>query len=162
MLCDQCRERDAVVMVTSVVQDAVKQLNLCERCAAERGVETPSAAKNPIGELLSAVHAAPTAAGAASDAARCSFCQTSKHDFRASGRLGCAHCYGAFEASLRDLLRRVHGHSVHVGRRYHPPQPAVLGRAATLRELRARLERAVAGEEFETAASLRDEIRGLE
>ena len=161
MLCDQCRERDAVVMVTSVVQDAMKQLNLCERCAAERGVETPSAAKNPIGELLSAVHAAPTGGGG-SDAARCSFCQTSKHDFRASGRLGCAHCYGAFESSLRDLLRRVHGHSVHIGHSYRPPQPEMLEKAATLSELRARLQRAIEGEEFELAAALRDQIRGME
>jgi protein arginine kinase activator len=49
-----------------------------------------------------------------------------------------------------------------VGRRYRAPHGAVLERAATLRELRARLQRAVEGEEFEQAASLRDQIRGLE
>jgi protein arginine kinase activator len=160
MLCDQCRERDAVVMITSVQNDAVRQLNLCERCAAERGVETPSAQKSPLGELLHAVQQQVSVSG--QDAARCSFCQTTRGDFRSSGRLGCAHCYGAFESSLRDLLRRVHGHSVHVGYRYHPPQATNLERAATLRELRARLQRAIEGEEFETAAALRDEIRGLE
>ena len=63
---------------------------------------------------------------------------------------------------LQGHTRRVHGHSVHVGRRYDPPQGEVLERAATLSELRALLQRAVEGEEFETAASLRDKIRGLE
>ena len=161
MLCDQCRERDAVVMVTSVVQDAVKQLNLCERCAAERGVETPSAAKNPIGELLSAVHAAP-AGGGGSDAARCSFCQTSKHDFRASGRLGCARCYTAFERQLRDLLRRLHGNSRHAGRRYEPPALELLERAGSVAQLRERLRRAIDNEQFELAAELRDRLRAVE
>ena len=162
MLCDNCRERDAAVTLTTLENDAVRQLNLCERCAAERGVQTPSVhPKSPLGELLHAVQQQATL-GSGADAARCSFCQTSKSDFRASGRLGCAHCYGAFEQSLRDLLRRVHGHSVHVGRRYRPPHTAVLERAATLRELRARLQRAVEGEEFELAATLRDQIRGLE
>ena len=161
MLCDQCREHDAVVMVTTVENDLVRQLNLCERCAAERGVVKPSVTpKSPLTDLLHAVQQQATLGGA--DAARCSFCQTSKSDFRASGRLGCAHCYGAFEGSLRDLLRRVHGHAVHVGRRYRPPHAAVLERAATLRELRARLQRAVDGEEFELAAALRDQIRGME
>jgi protein arginine kinase activator len=160
MLCDQCRERDAAVTLTTMENDAVRQLHLCERCAAERGVPSTSVGKNPISGLLQQAVQHTVAAGA--DAARCSFCQTSKSDFRASGRLGCAHCYGAFEGSLRDLLRRVHGHAVHVGRRYHPPQVAVMERAATLSELRARLARAVEGEEFETAAALRDQIRGME
>ena len=160
MLCDNCQERDAAITLTTIENDAVRQLNLCERCAAERGVETPSAhVKSPLGELLHAVQQQATMSP--TDSARCSFCQTSKSDFRSSGRLGCAHCYGAFEQSLRDLLRRVHGHSVHVGRGYNSPQPAVMERAATLRELQARLDQAVAGEEFELAASLRDQIRGM-
>lgn len=169
MLCDHCGERDAAVLLTTIENDSVRQLNLCERCAAERGVETPSVLpKNPLGQFLQAVQQQATAASAAGggsareDAVRCTFCSTSLRDFRASGRLGCAHCYGAFERSLRDLLRRVHGHSVHVGRQYRPPHGEVLERAATLSELRARLERAVEGEEFEEAASLRDQIRGME
>ena len=96
------------------------------------------------------------------DAIRCSFCQTTLREFRASGRLGCAHCYGAFEASLRELLRRVHGNSRHVGRQYTAPHPSSLERATTLLELRDRLRRAVELEEFELAASLRDQIKVLE
>ena len=37
MLCDSCKERDAVVHVTQIQGGDVKQLNLCEKCAAERG-----------------------------------------------------------------------------------------------------------------------------
>ena len=77
-------------------------------------------------------------------------------------RLGCAHCYGAFEQSLRELLRRVHGSTKHEGWRYQARDPELVTRAETLRDLRDKLQRAVSGEAFETAASLRDQIRGLE
>jgi len=162
MLCDHCKERDGVVTLTTVEGDTVRQLTLCERCAAERGVETPSLQpKNPLGEFLQAVQqhgGLPPGV----EAAGCPICQTTLRDFRETGRLGCAACYDTFERSLRDLLRRVHGHSVHVGRQYEAPPTEVLMEAVTLTELRARLQRAVDGEEFELAATLRDQIRGLQ
>ena len=96
------------------------------------------------------------------DAVRCAFCSSPLRDFRARGRLGCAHCYGAFETSLRELLRRVHGNSRHAGRRYEPPRPDLLERDSTLGELRDRLRRAIESEQFELAADLRDRIRVLE
>jgi protein arginine kinase activator len=99
------------------------------------------------------------------DAVRCTFCSISLKDFRASGRLGCAHCYGAFESSLRELLRRVHGASRHAGRRYEPPHPESMAQppqATMLGELRDRLRAAIENEQFELAADLRDRIRVLE
>jgi protein arginine kinase activator len=161
MLCDQCHERDAVLNLTQIVENAVTQLHLCEKCAAERGIETTvSMPKHPLGEFLQAVQQ--QALQIPGDAARCAYCGTSLRDFRASGRLGCAHCYGAFEQSLRDLLRRVHGSAQHVGRSYQVPNPALLERDTSLGALRAQLQKAIESEEFETAARLRDEIRTLE
>lgn len=161
MLCDQCRERDAVLNLTQIVENAVTQLHLCEKCAAARGIETTvSMPKHPLGDFLQAVQQ--QALQLPGDAARCAYCGTSLRDFRASGRLGCAQCYGAFEHSLRDLLRRVHGSAKHVGRQYEVRNPDLLGRDAELGELRERLEQAIQSEEFETAAAIRDQIRTLE
>ena len=161
MICSQCQERDAVVHLTQIVENAVNQVHLCEKCAAERGIETSvSAPTHPLGEFLQAAqHQATQMPG---DAARCSYCGTSLRDFRESGRLGCARCYGAFEQSLKDLLRRVHGSATHVGRRYAGADEPALERDATLFELRGRLDDAIRGEEFELAATLRDQIRTLE
>ena len=39
MVCDNCHERDAVVNLTTIENNAVRQLHLCEQCAAERGAE---------------------------------------------------------------------------------------------------------------------------
>ena len=160
MLCDTCHERDAVVNLTTIENNAVHQLHLCERCAAERGVETTVAKpKHPLGEFLQAVHQQ-TAVSTADT--QCSFCNSTMADFRTTGRWGCARCYSTFEAGIRELLRRVHGNHRHVGRAYRPPMSEQLERSAVLGELRERLRRAIEGEQFEIAADLRDRIRVME
>ncbi|MEA3245263.1 MAG: UvrB/UvrC motif-containing protein [Gemmatimonadota bacterium] len=161
MICSQCQERDAVIHLTQIVENSVTQVHLCEKCAAERGIETTSSAPlHPLGDFLQA--AQQQALQMPGDAARCAYCGTSIRDFRSSGRLGCARCYGAFEHSLRDLLRRVHGSAAHVGRGYAAAAEPAVERDATLTDLRTRLADAIRGEEFELAASLRDQIRSLE
>ncbi|HET7632977.1 MAG TPA: UvrB/UvrC motif-containing protein [Gemmatimonadaceae bacterium] len=161
MLCDHCRERDAVVHLTQIENDTVNQIHLCERCAAERGVETTVAeTKHPLGELLHAVQAQMAPPDDAEGA--CSFCGTTMADFRARGRWGCPHCYTTFESSMRSLLRRLHGSTQHVGDRYDPPHSEAMERNARLLELRDRLQRAIDAEQFELAADLRDRIRVLE
>ena len=57
MLCDSCKERDAVVQVTQVTDPPVRQLNLCEKCAAERGIETHvTMPKQPLADVIQAVY----------------------------------------------------------------------------------------------------------
>ncbi len=161
MMCDTCRERDAVVHLTTIVENAVTQVHLCEKCAAAKGIETTIAVpKHPLGDFLHAVqHSSSAAAG---DQVRCAFCETTLRDFRASGRLGCAHCYTAFEGALRELLRRVQGGAQHAGRDYTAPAAAGSAEDGELATLRTRLQQAVVAEEFEAAAALRDQIRALE
>jgi protein arginine kinase activator len=161
MLCDNCKERDSVVALTRSDAQGVTVLHLCEKCAAERGIETQIAApKQPLTDFILAVQKQlPTTLV---ESSRCNFCSATLRDFKSSGRLGCAYCYQAFESSLRDLLRRVHGHSRHQGKRYQPPQPRVAEGATVLAELRDRLRRAIEQEQFEEAARLRDQIKVLE
>lgn len=161
MLCNSCNERDAVVHLTQIVNNQVTQLHLCESCAAERGVETTvSAPKHPLGEFLQAVQQQTALPGA--EGGQCTFCGSNLRDFRATGRWGCARCYVTFEASMRELLRRVHGSSRHVGRAYHPPRDESMARSSRLGELREQLRRAIELEQFELAADLRDRIRESE
>ena len=161
MLCDSCKERDAVVNLTQIVENVVSHLHLCERCAADRGVEpTVGMPQHPLGQFLAEVQQ--QVAVPATEVGRCSFCGASMKDFRASGRLGCARCYPTFEGSLRELLRRVHGHSRHVGRVYEPPAPETMEQDSIRGELRERLRRAIESEQFELAAELRDKIRVLD
>jgi protein arginine kinase activator len=159
MMCDVCKEREHVVKLSKVDGDTHTYVHLCEKCAAERGVEV-TAASHPLGDLLHAVQQ--QMVPAPGEAGRCTFCSATLKDFRASGRLGCARCYVAFESSLRDLLRRVHGNSRHAGRRYEPPAAGMPEQLTILGELRQQLRRAIEAEQFEEAAQLRDRIRVLE
>jgi protein arginine kinase activator len=161
MVCDLCKDGEAVIQLTEIEGSGVRQLHLCEKCAAERGVETTIGASKPqISNFLQTIHE--QMPGAKGEPVACAFCSSTLADFRATGRLGCAHCYEAFESSLRDLLRRVHGNSKHIGRRYVAPLPSELPHVSSATELRDRLKRAIESEQFELAADLRDKLRGIE
>ena len=161
MLCDNCKERDAVVNLTSIVDNAITQLHLCEKCAAAKGVETTiTMPQHPLGDILQAVQQ--QASDVTEDALSCTFCGSTSKDFKATGRLGCPHCYDAMENSLRELLRRLHGNSKHVGFKYEPPVAFLDSKPDTLHDLRDRLQRAVDSEQFELAAELRDRLRVIE
>jgi protein arginine kinase activator len=171
MLCDNCKERDAIINLTQVEHDSKVTLHLCEQCAQQKGVETGGAVlKSPLGNFLGAVVKGGGGGGvggalvpSSGDTLRCPACGSTLRDFRDSGRLGCDQCYVSFDAHLRDLLRRLHGSSQHVGEQYESPganggdDPR-----SQLLDLKAQLRRAVEGENFELAAELRDRIRVLE
>jgi protein arginine kinase activator len=166
MSCDQCREREAVIHLTQIVNEQVTTLHLCERCAAEKGVESPGGvAKTPLGTFLAAMgkgypEQTPVPARGGDTCPRCG---GSLQDFRETGRLGCPGCYQAFEVPIRDLLRRLHGSTHHIGERYaeHGNEP-VAQNGVSAADLREQLRLAVETENFELAAELRDRLRVLE
>lgn len=166
MRCDQCHERDAVVHLTQIAQEQVVTLHLCERCAAEKGVESSSSlSKTPVGGFLASMGKGLDAAAALSGvtpSGACPACGATLADFRESGRLGCTQCYSTFEPSLRDLLRRLHGSSRHIGERYLAPGMAAGDEAPRNEAIREQLRLAVETENFELAAELRDRLRTAE
>jgi protein arginine kinase activator len=166
MICTQCGERTAVVNLHQIANGEVVLLHLCEKCAAERGVEnTASISKTPVGNFLASMSKGLDAAGSltgAVDGVACPVCRATLDDFRETGRLGCADCYRTFEAPLRDLLRRLHGSSRHFGKRYSAEGVAGSNGPPSSRELREQLQLAVQAENFELAAELRDRLRLVE
>jgi len=161
-MCTQCHEREAVVRLTQVQEDQVVTLRLCERCAAERGVDTGvGQPANLLGGFLAALGEAAdapeeTGAGAGST---CPGCGATLDDFRASGRLGCATCWDTFAAALVPLVRRLHGSTHHAGVAYWPPGAPAMGQAAERKRLSEQLEMAIATENFELAAEIRDRLK---
>jgi protein arginine kinase activator len=92
----------------------------------------------------------------------CTRCGATFQDFRETGRLGCSDCYRTFEPALRDLLRRLHGSTHHLGERYAEREPAADVAREQAAELREQLRLAVETENFELAAELRDRLRVVE
>ena len=164
MLCSQCHERTAVVNLHQIANGEVVLLHLCERCAAEKGVDSSSTlTKTPVGTFLASMGKGldlPNGGAIAEGTASCTACGATLDDFRETGRVGCAQCYKTFEAALRELLRRLHGSSRHFGERYRPADSET--GVPTARELREQLRVAVEAEDFELAAELRDRLRVVE
>jgi len=167
MLCDECREKNAAVFLKLAVNNKVKELHLCPACAAKKGMGfgLESGAFN-ISDIVGNM------SGYFKDflppekkTLRCGACGLKYSEFKESGRLGCPDCYKSFEAQLTELMTRIHGSSQHTGRAYGGCPSPKLSKAETarrLKELRGALNDAVAKEDFEGAARLRDAIRGLE
>ncbi|MBI4409793.1 MAG: UvrB/UvrC motif-containing protein [Gemmatimonadetes bacterium] len=162
MLCDHCGDQEAVIHLTQIVNNEMTTFHLCEKCAAEKGLEPGVNVGNfPLTDFLAQMGKGSTAELAGSNGP-CAFCGLRLEDFKKTGRLGCSHCYVTFEVHLRNLLRRLHGGTQHVGKVYLPPDPTQAEKHERLAGLRRKLDKAVASEDFERAASLRDEIRMLE
>lgn len=157
MKCEICHANEAVVHLTQVVDGEVRKLHLCESCAEESGVDI----QNPISIadlFLGLGQGLATNAGA--EEAACPRCHLSRADFKKSGRLGCPFCYEFFGEELAPMLKAMHRGERHIGKR--PARAEAAARAdQTLVELRRRLDEAVAAEQYEAAAKIRDEIRRI-
>ena len=92
---------------------------------------------------------------------KCPVCGFTQADFKKTGRLGCSACYITFAEGLGTLLKAMHKGTEHVGKL---PQRAFrqMELSDKMRTLTDDLEKAVAEENYEDAATLRDQIKQLE
>src|SRR5438132_13750441 len=158
MLCDVCKCNDAAVFLTQIVDGKMQKVNLCEGCSKEKGVQDPTGFA--LADLLLGIGAAEEIEkGGAST--RCPVCGFTQADFKKTGRLGCSACYLTFAEGLNSLLKAMHKGTEHVGKLPERAQRA-MELSDRMRALTRNLEKAVAEENYETAASLRDEIKQLE
>jgi protein arginine kinase activator len=84
----------------------------------------------------------------------CPDCGIKFMEFRAGTRLGCPQDYWVFSKGLMPLLQRYHGATRHIGKTARRRE----GTKDRLR-MRTRLREAIAREEYEEAARLRDLLR---
>lgn len=91
----------------------------------------------------------------------CPACGCSKDAFEETGRFGCPDCYKAFGPFLPGLLAKMHKGTRHTGK---VPASRLTRELVERRidELSGEMRGAVEGEDYEEAARLRDEIRGLQ
>jgi protein arginine kinase activator len=157
MLCCICKEKEATVHLTQIAGDKMQKVDLCEECAKNKGVDDPAGFS--LADLLLGLGASKeierTSGG---EEIRCPNCGFTQADFKKAGRLGCSECYVTFAEGLESLLKTMHKGVRHVGKIPHVLRQ---GRDLTeqLRQLQKRLDKAVATEDFEQAATLRDEIK---
>ena len=157
MLCCVCKEREAKVHLTQIVGDKMQKVDLCEECAAQKGVNDPTGFS--LADLLLGLGASQQLEQAVGGVeVRCPSCSFSQADFKKAGRLGCAECYTTFAEGLESLLKTMHKGTRHVGKVPHGMQKS-RDLSDRIKGLQKKLDRAIADEDFEQAAVLRDEIK---
>lgn len=160
MVCMICKENEAKVHLTQLVGGKLKKVDLCEKCAKEKGIDDPMGFS--LADLLMGLGASQglTQGAAEGEETACPKCGFTQADFKKSGRLGCAECYHHFAEGLESMLKGMHKGMRHMGKRPHQPRhPRPVTRR--IQSLQKQLEAAVGGEDYEEAARLRDEIKTL-
>jgi protein arginine kinase activator len=159
MTCQRCQDQ-ATVHLTETVDGRRREVHLCADCARAAGV-LPAVPPPPPGfdavvQGLILAHVGELVGELAG--LTCPLCGLKFMEYRAGGRLGCPNDYQVFARGLLPLVQRAHGATRHVGK-VARPHPAGAGAAADRLRLRLRLRQAVAAEDYEEAARLRDLLR---
>lgn len=153
MKCDLC-DKEAVVHLTQVVNGEMKEVHLCEEHAKEQGIDIHSPIS--ITDILMGLGEAKQGIEHQFSPS-CPRCGMAREEFRRSGRLGCPDCYNTFMAELAVAIKAMHHSSQHVGK-----IPAREGLQTRIKSQIARLQKeldaAIAREDYEKAAEIRDRI----
>ena len=157
--CDLCN-KPAKVHETVIRNGVKREVHLCEEHAKSAGMPIPG--HQPIGHVLTQFVISHKSTHEKTDRRRCSNCGMTFAQFRQSGTVGCPDCYSAFERQLGPLIERAqNGGTHHVGK---TPQRAgaSIDRQLLIQRLAKELDSAVAAEQYERAAELRDRLKSLE
>ena len=140
MLCEECGKNQAEVLVTTVVNGQSATRHLCRACLKKYQAGDLQAV---LAAILSAMAGKLQETDEEMPDIVCPKCGETYAEFQKTGMLGCAECYPAFRKELA------------------PVSEEEQARQDRMAELRGLMEAAVAEENFEEAARLRDELRAM-
>ncbi|MCI9105665.1 MAG: excinuclease ABC subunit B [Lachnospiraceae bacterium] len=186
MLCERCKIREANIQYTEVINGVKTEHHFCAQCAKEMDFGPYAAifdGEFPLGKLLSGLLGIGEEQEEQKKAHQviCPACRTSYEEFIKNSRFGCPECYGIFDLLIGENIKQLQGSDTHKGKRprYHYQEEGEQCSVETLsgqgenvwegeldieeqiRILDARLQEAIAREEYEVAAQCRDKIREL-
>lgn len=165
MLCESCHQNEATVHLTQVVDGKAEKFHLCEACAAQKGIDVHAEPMDLSGVMASLKEQLGHLKAARDDsqapgAAVCPACGLTRTEILKKGRLGCDRCYEMFAAEMLPVILSLQHSDQHLGK---VPRRSSARMKTTVEQARLRreLDKAVAGENYELAARLRDQIKAL-
>lgn len=165
MLCQECEKRPSTLHFTKIVNGEKTEFHICEACAREKGEMIPGTPNGfSIHNLLSGLldfDPITKGLGVKTPALRCEQCGLTYTQFSKLGRFGCSSCYTHFSERLDPLIKRVHGNIGHVGK-VPKRSGGLIKYKREIELLKKELLQRIENEEFENAATVRDQIRELE
>jgi len=192
MICQKCNKNTANVKYTEIINGEKKEMMLCEECSHELGLDNmnfsmPIDFSSFFGGLLDEQYNSPEYMPLFQTVKelKCSNCNMTYDDFINQGKVGCEECYDVFSNKIDHILKRLHGHNKHTGRKsvglgldqsanqkmqqnennvgancVRPQKETT--QENKLEKLQKDLREAIAEERYEDAAKIRDEIKSLE
>ncbi|TYQ16636.1 UNVERIFIED_CONTAM: protein arginine kinase activator [Acetivibrio alkalicellulosi] len=161
MLCQKCHKRVANIQFTQVINNNKIVIYLCDQCAKDEGKFSIGSPLS-INDFFSGIMGVPYMASVhqQSDLV-CNTCNTSYEEFKKTGKIGCADCYKVYGEKLLPLLKRLHGNVQYNGK---IPEK-IYSQVKVSREiskLKEQLELCIKNEQYEKAATIRDQIKNME
>lgn len=173
MICDICKQNEATVHITKIVNGVKQELNVCENCAREMdyfnfGSEMqipgiiPSAFTFPsiLSGIMDYINQNAQNSGETFDIV-CKNCNTPYSEFAKTGFLGCSECYKNFAQTLMPVIKRIQGNVEHAGKIPGKTGKDIIDKRKLIK-LKEDLKKAIELEEYEKAAKIRDSIRELQ
>lgn len=173
MVCEHCKERQATVTVTQVVNGQKSEKNYCEDCAQNFhpfNLDFHKEEQIPIHQLVSNLFGLPVwnngtqekSPATSQKSAKCPTCSFTFRKFLNEGKLGCPQCYETFGKQLPLVLTKIQAGTTHSGKAPGKPNHHNEWVQKQIDSTREQLQLAIHEERFEDAADLRDEIREME
>lgn len=164
MLCERCNKEEAKIHLIKLINGQKTETWLCEKCAKELSDIPLKASVSdgnglPFQNILSGFFE--TLDKKKKIEIVCKNCGLTYSQFKKTGQLGCSKCYESFEDFLRPRIKRIQGDLEHIGKIPIREGNEVIQRKR-IKKLKDELQKAVLKEEYERAATLRDEIKSLE
>jgi len=157
MKCEFC-DNEATVHLKQILKDESKELHLCESCAEERGISDPEGFS--LSDLLGDQPEQSNEMYLKTPL-ECKDCGFTLDDLKKVGRLGCSACYQVFQPEVMGMLESMHKDVIHKGRK---PEGmfATVQKKVDIEKFKESIQQAVDAENYELAAKLRDELKGME
>ena len=138
MFCQRCKKNEATVHIKQNVNGVKKELILCSECAEKEGIQPFFKDDLFSGFFSDSI----LGVRRAEDQKRCTSCGLTRRELASSGRPGCAKCYEVFSDELEkqkqlDALKK------------------------EIEALKKEQQEAIAEQNYEKAAELRDKIKAL-
>lgn len=154
MLCQHCGVNEATTYYKQNINGQVSEMHLCSACAQKLTGGFSGMGFSPT--LQSFWGDSTVLQPGLGGGRRCRTCGMTESELRRTARAGCADCYKNFADILTPYIHKLHGSTAHVGTTAAQEQQDPVG------ALKTKLNDAIAAEQYEEAARLRDEIRRLE
>lgn len=162
MLCQKCHKNVATARYAEVVDGQVTEQQLCAECLLrhqhDSAIGFELAGPTPGLHRHASKEAEEEPPGAAKTCPGCGLSFATIHE---KARVGCPACYESFGRQIESILEGLHRALQHKGKLARVEDSRTRLRA-DLQAKRALLRSVLRAENYEEAARLRDEIRGIE